>query len=84
MTEDELKNNFGGNRTGQVVKTSVKREKIAASKAHRKNQKLFQEQKPFYLLELLVLAGTTLSESGHRAALQTEAELHRRKRNSLN
>lgn len=27
MTEDELKNNFGGNKTGQVIKTSVKREK---------------------------------------------------------
>lgn len=71
MTEDELKNNSGGNKTGQVIKTSVKREKIAASKTHRKNSKLFQEEKPFYLLEFLVLAGTTLSESGHRAALQT-------------
>lgn len=37
MTEDELKNNFGGNKTGQVTKTSVKREKIAASKMQRKN-----------------------------------------------
>lgn len=71
MTEDELKNNSGGNKTGQVIKTSVKREKIGASKTHRKNQKLFQEEKLFYLLEFLVLARTTQSESGHRAALQT-------------